>query len=109
MRGVTLQGIEGGIWSQGRTCHAEGSPQTAPPLGFTLVVDQAAPAAAAASGYVGAEGVAGSDDWEDLERNLGWVGGSSQRPHPSIPLASGNLSWTSRDPTCLCGSPASAT
>ena len=46
----------------------------APPLGFTFVVD---PVAAAASGSAGAEGGAGSDDWGDLERNVGWVGASS--------------------------------
>lgn len=46
----------------------------APPLGFTFVVD---PAVAAASRSAGAEGGAGSDDWGDLERNVGWVGASS--------------------------------
>lgn len=40
----------------------------ASPLGFTLVVDHAA---AVASRSAGAEGGAGSDDWEDVERNLG--------------------------------------
>ena len=47
----------------------------APPLGFTFVIDPVV--AAAASGSAGAEGGAGSDDWGDLERNMGWVGASS--------------------------------
>lgn len=65
---------------------------------FTLVFD----CAAAAARSVGAEGGAGSDDWEGLERNLGWLKAGSQLPAPSTHLASGNLSWTS------CASPKSA-
>lgn len=53
-------------------------------LDFTFAFDYAA----AAAGAVGAEGEAGSDDWEDLERNLDWVKTSSQLPTPSIHLAS---------------------
>lgn len=98
--GPGVRGLTGGALGE-VLCHNQhaGPPPLNPasPLGFTLVVDHAA---AAASRSAGAEGGAGSDDWEDVERNLGWVGASSQPPAP-IPLASGNLSQTSKGPYLL--------
>ena len=97
-----MRGLTGGALGE-VLCHKgnpsmQGAPlNPASPLGFTLVVDHAA---AVASRSAGAEGGAGSDDWEDVERNLGWVGASSQPPTP-IPLASGNLSQTSKGPYLL--------
>lgn len=53
------------LW--GNTQHAGALSQPCSSAGFTLGFDYAA----ATARSVGAEGGAGSDDWEDLERNLG--------------------------------------
>lgn len=78
-----------GAWGKSPACR-RATLHAAPGLGFTLVLE-CAPAAARS---VGAGGGAGSDDWEDLKRNLGWLKEALNSLPTSTHLASGNLSWT---------------